>query len=279
MSTPFLNFSQNATEDITNTPNSYHNFNGASVRIKAYWTADIWQRFDLWSQSFFLIQKADSILRRYTLSLDVLPIGAPAAVHTALRSNLNRLFSGPSRGALDVGRLPESVRSFGGAVLDQIIDEVAMTKAGLLNFHGSINIPAQGWASPSELQKVRDLINPITDESRLVVIFAPIDGYPDGYTSRDAQWLPWVLVDPRSFASSSTLIHEMGHACRLAHQQEDLGLDAPNVMFPNTTNQRQFWGWQVDTIYDSYWCTGQRPQEWWDKKNDLLPLNHPFLWG
>ena len=38
------------------------------------------------------------------------------------------------------------------------------------------------------------------------------------------------------------------------------------------------WGWQVDTIYDSYWCTGQRPQNWWDRRNAVLPPNHPFLW-
>ncbi len=38
----------------------------------------------------------------------------------------------------------------------------------------------------------------------------------------------------------------------------------------------RLWGWQVDTIYDSYWCNGPRPKNWWDHGSPLTA--HAFLW-
>jgi hypothetical protein len=91
-----------------------------------------------------------------------------------------------------------------------------------------------------------------------------------------------VIADPRPIQDrpDTLVLHEMGHACRLAHQQSNgVATGAVNIMYPlDSTGLKQLWGWQVDTIYDSYWCDGRRPTNWWDRSNALLPIDHPFLW-
>src|SRR5258706_14966380 len=86
MSTSYLNFTKDPERDITTASSDYHNFNGNTVRIKVYWTTEIWQGFKLWSQSLHLVRFADALLRKYTLGLDVRPGGAPIAVHAAMRA-------------------------------------------------------------------------------------------------------------------------------------------------------------------------------------------------
>ncbi len=276
MSTSYLNFTKDPERDITTASSDYHNFNGNTVRIKVYWTTEIWQDFKLWSQSLHLIRFADALLRKYTLGLDVRPWGAPIAVHAAMRAKMADQFAravGPK-----VNRaLPESVRSVAGMILDQTIDDVATTVQGLIKFKGSISIPYQGQPAIGPIEELRKLIEPVTEQDRLIVVFVPLAGAADGYTVLFQPWLPWVLVDPRDFGSGSMLMHEIGHACRLKHEQEDMKLaEVTNLMYPLTHEQNQLWGWQVDTIFDSYWCSGRPPKDWWIRD----PL-HPsvFLWN
>jgi len=42
MTTPMIHFTKDPDEDITNAPQYYHNFAGAAVRIKTYWTNPSW---------------------------------------------------------------------------------------------------------------------------------------------------------------------------------------------------------------------------------------------
>src|SRR5437764_14944153 len=72
MSTPFLHFTKDPAEDITNARQFYHDFNGKSVRIKAYWAAPIWLNFQLWSNCMVLIRRAAAVLSKYTLALDMI---------------------------------------------------------------------------------------------------------------------------------------------------------------------------------------------------------------
>ena len=87
MSTAFLHPTEDPNEDITNAPQYYHNFNGKGVRIRVYWTAAIWQNFELG------LRHADRVLRKYILSLDVIPIGGSAAIHAAIRTKVAGQFA------------------------------------------------------------------------------------------------------------------------------------------------------------------------------------------
>ena len=54
MSTPIIEFTQDPNEDITNTPQHYHNFAGAAVRVRFYWTTPILSNPGLLAHSFNL---------------------------------------------------------------------------------------------------------------------------------------------------------------------------------------------------------------------------------
>jgi hypothetical protein len=97
-------------------------------------------------------------------------------------------------------------------------------------------------------------------ENRLIVVFTPLPEDYAGWTFCNAAWLPWVVVDPRPSSSPSTLMHEMGHACRLGHYDY-------SYMQPSGSGATGFFNFQVHEIYRSYWCTGPRPQDWWDQRN------------
>ena len=88
MSTPIIEFTQDPNEDITNTPQHYHNFAGASVRVRFYWTTPILSNPGLLAHSFNLIRAADEILRKYTLRLDPQPslASASAAFYAAAQA-------------------------------------------------------------------------------------------------------------------------------------------------------------------------------------------------
>jgi hypothetical protein len=276
--TDFLNFTQDPDRDIITAPQDYHDFNGKAVRLKVYWTTDIWKNFNLWSQSLHLLSYANTVLRKYTLKLDVMPYGVPADVHAAMRAKMAKAV-GPKI-MQTVRRIPDSVRSVADDILDQTIDDVATTIQGLINYTGSINVPYEGTPAIEELQSLRTFIEPVVEESRLIVVFVPLSGPANGYTSLFGQWLPWILADPRSFDAPVMLLHEIGHACRLAHQQGNVRIDdiaRRNLMYDLSTKNERLWGWQVDTIFDSYWCAGKRPKNWWIRK-PLLPEGHPFLW-
>jgi hypothetical protein len=293
MSTSPLNFSQDPDEDIANAPQYYHNFPGAAVRIRAYWTTPILRNPDLLAHSLKLIRAADTILRKYTLKLDCLPAltGAPAALRSAVRAKIYSAVPLAARSVMDraarLAPLPfQAARWVATTAIDQMADDAADTAAeaaGLLGFDQTITIPYGESPSVDALEPVRKLIDPVAEENRLVAVFTPLGGAADGYTATFAGRLPWVLVDPRDFSDTTTLMHEIGHACRLAHQQNNLpAMEAKesarynNLMSYENTHDR-LWGWQVDTIYDSYWCTGPPPKNWW-VRDARLPGGHPFLW-
>jgi hypothetical protein len=158
-----------------------------------------------------------------------------------------------------------------------VIDSTAATSQGLINFNGSVDVPYEDQAPFPPFLEVRKFIDPVAQPNRLIVVFVPINGPADGYTALFGQWLPWIVVDPRTFNSASGLIHEIGHACRLGHQQENSTGDPTNIMYPLCTNQTQFWSWQVDTIYDSYWCSGYKsPTNYYNRI--IRKPDYPFLW-
>ena len=269
------------SRDIDFTPEDYENYGGAGVRIRAYWTPECLENEVALNNSLIILRRANELLEKYTLSLDVVPRGIPArapapdSVHTATRARINQVAK----------HLPPYVRSVGGTLAGHVasaaINQLHTNQAhmelakqqGRLEFRGGINIPSEGSPTVEELQKVRSVIDPVTEENRLIVVFVPFTeaGAPGGYSSRFAQWLPWVLVDPRKVGNRSTLLHEIGHACRLAHQKD------PNIMYGYWGDSNHFWGWQVDEIYESYWCKGPKPKNW--SELTLLPPGHPFLWG
>jgi hypothetical protein len=250
----------------------YHNFKGAALRIKVYWTSGCLQQKDSWNNSLILIRRTGELLRKYTLSLDVSPPGAPDTVHTAARKNLANSVVGPA--ITRIGQLiPASARSvagdIAGKIVNQVIDVAWAKEQGLIQYSGSINLPYQGSPSIAELQTLRKLIEPVTEENRLVVVFVPTEGVGGGWTSRYAQWLPWVILDPKHLFSDSLLLHEIGHACRLAHQQA-------GMMAESSGNEDELFDWQVDTIFDSYWCAGPKPKDWWENK--IRPQYNRYLW-
>jgi hypothetical protein len=277
MPTPFLHFTKDPNEDITNAPQYYHDFVGAAVRIRAYWTTPIWQNALLWSQSHRLIRRAASILKKYTLSLDVKPPGATSVGHAAIRAKVEAKLKSVVGPAVigTLARVP-LVTSIAEAFVDQAVDDATATLQGLIKFDRAISVPSQATPPIEQFKQLRRLIEPVMEENRLIVVFVPIVGGANGYTARFPDWLPWVLVDPRDPSDDTALLHEMGHACRLAHQQMNTpAADVHNVMSYGY-GLDQLWGWQVDTIYDSYWCQGRRPKDWW--VNQILPAGNPFLW-
>ena len=226
MGTPMIHFTKDPDEDITNAPQYYHDFGGAALRIKTYWTTPVWTNPALLVHSLRLIKTADSILRNYTLQLDAVPRGpspaARAAVRKAFYANCAThgwavdLTLRPALG--HILPLPAVPRLRFGT--DQRAeDNLADTADGQLNYNYSTHIPAEGDPSIEELRPIRKLIEPVTEENRLIVVFTPLDGGPSGYTSVFADWLPWVLVDPKHYSYDTYLLHEIGHACRLGHQQ------------------------------------------------------------
>ncbi len=287
MTTSFLDFNRDPAEDITNTAQHYHNFSNAALRIRCYWTLPVLRDSALLASSFAAIRKADEILRKYTLSLDVKP--PLGTVTAAFRSNVQKkLYS----------KLPAQVQPLfttdwspvkwiGDAVIDTAIDlanDPQVAAAGMLKFDGAIPVPAEGSPPIDPLRALHQLIEPVTEENRLIVVFVPFNGPPNGYTVLFPDWLPWVLVDPRAFDDTPVMLHEIGHACRLAHQQNEIPAQPTqeaSAVYRNLMsylNQHdRLWGWQADTIYDSYWCTGPRPSNWW-VRDVRMPAGHPFLW-
>jgi hypothetical protein len=277
MPTPFLHFTQDPKEDITNAPQYYHDFAGAAVRIKAHWTTPIWQNAHLWGQSHRLIRTAASILKKYTLSLDAKPQGATPAAHAAIHAKIGtKLKATVGPGVIGALAHVPMVTSIAEAFVDQAVDDVSATVQGLINFNQSITVPSQGRPSIDQFKALRKLIEPVTEPNRMIVVFVPISGGANGYAARFPDWLPWVLVDPRDMSDHTVLLHEMGHACRLAHQQANTPAASVRNVMAYGYGLNQLWGWQVDTIYDSYWCQGRRPKDWW--VDQVLPVDHPFLW-
>lgn len=282
--TDFLNFNKDPANDIDTAPEQYHRFGGKAVRVQVYWTQDVWRSASSWLNSWSLLKAADAVLRKYTLSLDMQPVGPGPAWHAQVRGKLNREFEkavGPklSRLVKANGR----VADFLGEIADTLIDETGATAQGLRSFSGAMSIPIEGEPPIDQLKALRSSLGTLAEESRLVIVFARNDGGPNGYTVLRPEWLPWVIADPRPVQDlpDTMLIHEIGHACRLAHQQSNTASAAVrNIMYPlDRLGLDQLWGWQADTIYDSYWCNGRKPTNWWDRTSDArLPPDHPFLW-
>lgn len=138
----------------------------------------------------------------------------------------------------------------------------------ILEFYDRIN--PGGGIGGEPFQKLRDLIDRARPpaENRLIVVFTPlVDEW--GFTVTHGMWLPWVLVDPRTTSYEPTLMHEIGHACRLGHFDGTIMREA-NDKYDNFLN------FQVHEIYRSYWCEGDRPKEWWIQKGN--PHEQAFLW-
>jgi hypothetical protein len=231
-------------DDITRRPNLYRDYGGRGVRIRPFWSS--WwlrpeQRVGL-MQSFQLIRNADVVLRKYKLSLDCVP---------------------------SPGIFSLSARLLGSRF---IVD-----CDGLL-------VPMEGpWTGKEEGRKLYDSFKAtINEENRLVVVFVPLTGTL-GYCVLEPEWLPWVLVDPSTPGAHSPnlLLHEIGHACRLGHQQRDMPVRRTqqeveadrlvyrNVLREDRSPQDQLWNWQVDAFHDSYWCNGRRPMNWYMRQQAL----------
>ena len=185
-------------EDITTHPFRYGNFAGKPVRIQPFWSAWLFRddHKAVLKQSLRQIDNAAAVLKKYTLSLD----------YGTLSPNL-------------FGIVRQGMPRGSPAVLD---------------YGFSIPLPDTGRPSESvkaEMKKVHTLArNAGSDENRLIVVFMPLSGYGSGFCVLEPECLPWVLVDPsRPLAPhSNTLVHEIGHACRLGHQQMDSGGDYTN---------------------------------------------------
>src|SRR5215208_3033828 len=203
--TDSLNFTQDPSRDITNFPEDYHDFKGAAVRITVYWTVDCLADGESLDNWLIMLRHADELLKKYTLSLDVIPRGmptpvpAPKSMHAAAQDRIDRATK----------NLPMAIRSVGGALARHVAsaainqvhtNHVHMELAkqrGRLEFGGSINVPPEGSPTVEELQRLRNLIDPVTEENRLIVVFVPFTHSSGGFSSRFSKWLPWVLVDPR----------------------------------------------------------------------------------
>ena len=95
---------------------------------------------------------------------------------------------------------------------------------------------------------------------------------PGGLCVLSPKWLPWVLVDPRyTQLGDQTLMHEIGHACRLAHTEHGV----MNVYGERSDALSYMESWE---IYRSYWCTGPRPKAWYQHRPDKYTPQH-YLWA
>ena len=164
-------------------------------------------------------------------------------------------------------------------MVDALVDQASAKASGLVNYNNRLAIPAEGRAEKKQFADLRALINE-PPENRLIVVFVEID-VATGYTALFPDWLPWVVVDPSRSADDATLLHEIGHACRLAHQASpDIRQELRslfNVMEQGSDVSNHLWGWQVDTIFDLFWCTGPRPTGW-SVPMQGAPMYRAFLW-
>lgn len=173
-------------EDITTRPALYRNFGGKAVRIRPVWSSRLLGSTNnpKLRHSFQQIRNAEATLRRYTLGLDCQP--SPEVFSWPLRTLGSRLF---------------------------------------VNFDRALSSPAGDSVSLSGLRPDYEAIyrqvkaNQV-EEDRLVVVFLELRG-ARGRVILEPDWLPWVVVDPVPDvgAQDNTLLHEIGHACRLGHQQ------------------------------------------------------------
>jgi hypothetical protein len=232
------------TEDITTRPSLYWPRGGKAVRIRPFWST-WWFRKDnkaVLIQSLRLIANANAVLKKYTLALDHAELPAEALL------------------SVDYGGTPKG-------------------HPAVLGYPFKIPLPTSGRLLPSMkgyLKEIYDLAKPAArDDDRLIVVFMPLSG-PSGYCVHEQEWLPWVVVDPSQDMEphSNLLLHEIGHACNLGHQQMDIPAyktqqeaEEAKKIYRNVMGygkfQDQLWNWQVDSIYNSYWCAGPRPRNWW----------------
>lgn len=103
------------------------------------------------------------------------------------------------------------------------------------------------------------------EQNRLIVIFGHLGGIESGHCALVHNWLPFVIVDPTKWIGGPTLIHEIGHACRAGHVEG-------SVMEQASDKFRNFCNIHVQEIYNSYWCKGPRPLNWWNVTSGC------FLW-
>lgn len=158
--------------------------------------------------------------------------------------------------------------------------------------HDGMYVTNKGPVKESALE-LYTLLKPHLDEdNRLLVVFIPLNGAA-GTTVLEADWLPWVLVDPTTIGTNpNVLMHEIGHACRLGHQQEDRPVSRTrqeaeaakliyrNVMMYGGGLCDQLHNWQVEAIHSSYWCNGSRPKNWYNASHKSCSSagNCAFIW-
>ena len=233
-------------------PNETPRYGGRGVRIRAYWTKPIWSIPAVYQESWEEISVADQLLRLETLSLDVEPafIELPPIVPEPYLSRpLERR----------VGRLPAPPKR--------------PLHPAFLEFNETLDLSNDQNLTEDFFRPLRSLVDRAPPkENRLIVVFTPLTGRGrtelsgvQGYTAwRFGIWLPWVLVDPRE-ADNNTLIHEIGHACRLAHRNG-------TIMGQGEASAPFICDMQVHEIYKSYWCAGPRPRNWYMCHDLVLPF-------
>jgi len=232
----------------------HYGFRG--VRIRAYWTKPIWSIPEVYHDSWEEIRFADEMLRGETLSLDVEPafIELPPIVPEPYLSRpLERR----------VGRLPAPPKR--------------PLHPAFLEFNEILDLGNDQNLTEDFFRPLRSLVDRAPPpENRLIVVFTPLTSTikfngglaeSQGYTFlRSTTSLPWVLVDPRE-PDNYTLLHEIGHACRLAHRNGTI-MGQAGAFAPLLCDS------QVHEIYKSYWCAGPRPRNWYMMSRP----GSPFLW-